>query len=230
MRSMYERDLNGTRDVSGMNPYYILLGVFISCLVIAQFLATKLTYIQLPHFGRVIFPAGVLAYALTYLCTDVISEVWGRHRATATVIVGFIASLIALILVWIAIHLPTLGGGEEPGSFDEIANKIIRVIVASMSAYLISQFNDVWLFHTLKRITRGKALWMRNLVSTSVSQFIDSSVFIFLAFYGDMGLGVIWSLIIGQFAIKFLIAVLDTPLVYLFVWLIRRRSVPGTLS
>ena len=211
-------------NICGLAPYYLLLTVFIACLIIAQFLATKLSAIDVPFFGHLVFPCGVIAYALTFLCTDVISEVWGRRRAAMTVFCGLIANLVILLLIRIAMLLP-----EEPSwvmtqPFTQIAGMITRVTIASIAAYLLSQYHDVWFFHLMRRLTNARFLWLRNILSTSLSQFIDTVVFIFIAFYGTMDIKVIFSLIIGQFTVKVILAMLDTPFIYLLVWGIGRRE------
>ena len=96
--------------------------------------------------------------------------------------------------------------------------------MASFIAYLISQFHDVWAFHFWKNKTNDRHLWLRNNLSTAVSQFLDSFIFITIAFYGVMP---IWPLIMGQWIIKIAIALLDTPVVYLVVWALRNNSKKG---
>ena len=97
-----------------------------------------------------------------------------------------------------------------------------RIVLASMIAYLISQNNDVLVFHLLKKVTKDKHLWLRNNGSTMISQALDSAVFVSIAFAGTVPGGVLWELIYVQYVIKLGIAVVDTPLVYGLVGLIRR--------
>jgi hypothetical protein len=96
-----------------------------------------------------------------------------------------------------------------------------RIILASFIAYLLSQTHDVWAFHFWKKLFRGRHLWLRNNISTASSQLLDTVVFISVAFLGIMPVG---QLIAGQYVVKLGIALLDTPLVYLLVWLIRKNS------
>jgi len=204
----------------GIELYAVLLAIFIGSLVISQVLATKLAVWHLPLVGNLIFPAGVVAYALTYMCTDVIAEVWGRRRAANVVICGLVANLVALVLIKVALILPPAPFWGNEVSFTGVLGATYRVIAASIVAYLISQYHDVWMFHLLRRATGGRFLWLRNNISTILSQTIDTFVFIFLAFYG---VAPILPLVIGQLVIKWLIAAIDTPAVYLLVGLIRRR-------
>jgi hypothetical protein len=97
-------------------------------------------------------------------------------------------------------------------------------MVASLTAYLFSQYHDVWAFHFWKRVTTERFLWLRNNASTIVSQLLDSVVFITIAFYGSLP---VMPLIFGQWVVKVGIALLDTPFVYLLVYVVRRR-LPST--
>ena len=106
--------------------------------------------------------------------------------------------------------------------FAAILGSTTRIIIASMIAYLISQFHDVWLFHLLKKRFKHRHLWLRNNISTFLSQTLDTTIFIVIAFYGDRPL---LPLIGGQLVVKWLIAVTDTPFVYLLVGKIKQLPV-----
>lgn len=196
--------------------FVILLSVFVGSITIASVLANKIINV----FGFFV-PAGILAYSVTFICTDVISEVWGKERAKQTILGGFIALLTTLIVVQIALAWPRAPFWDGDEAFKTILGSTSRIIVASFIAYLISQFHDVWAFHFWKKVTNGNHLWLRNNLSTFFSQFLDSFVFITIAFLGVMP---IWPLILGQWVIKLIIAALDTPIVYGVVWLINRKA------
>jgi uncharacterized integral membrane protein (TIGR00697 family) len=198
--------------------FIVLLSVFAGGITIASVLANKII-----NVAGFYVPAGILAYSITFICTDVISEIWGKERAGRTVLGGFIALIAALVLVRLSLAWPAAPFWRGTEAFAEILGATSRIILASFVAYLASQFHDVWAFHFWKRATGNRHLWLRNNLSTAVSQFIDSFLFIFIAFYGVMPL---WPLIMGQWAVKFAISILDTPLVYLVVWFIRRGGGP----
>ena len=195
--------------------FTIILSIFIGSITIASVLANKIISV----FGLFV-PAGVLAYSVTFVCTDAISEIWGREKANITVFGGFIALLTVLVLVRISIAWPKAPFWEGEEAFRDVLGGTSRIIVASFAAYLVSQFHDVWAFHYWKNITKNRHLWMRNNLSTAVSQFLDSFIFITIAFYGLMP---IWPLIFGQWIIKCAIALVDTPVIYFVVWWLRRR-------
>jgi uncharacterized integral membrane protein (TIGR00697 family) len=209
---------------TGDRSYILLLSIFIGCITIASVLANKIITV----FGLFV-PAGVLAYSVTFICTDVISEIWGRERANETVAGGFVALIFTLILVQLSLAWPKAPIWDNDIAFRSVLGSTSRIIVASFIAYLVSQYHDVWAFHFWKRITNHRHLWLRNNLSTAVSQFLDSLIFITIAFYGVMPIG---SLIVGQWIVKMAIAALDTPVVYFIVYLVRRKcgTHPGTVS
>jgi len=202
------------------NGFIILFGIFTGGLVIASVLATKIIVV----FGLFV-PAGILAYSLTFIATDVISEVWGKQPANRVVLAGFVTLVAVSLLIQLALLWPPAPFWKNKESFDTVLGSTIRVILASLAAYLVSQFHDVWLFHILKRATKGRFLWLRNNVSTMISQFIDSFIFITIAFYGVMP---VWPLILGQWAVKLVIALLDTPVIYLLVRILKKKTTAPT--
>jgi len=196
--------------------FIILLSVFVGSITIASVLASKII-----NVAGFFVPAGILAYSITFVATDVISEIWGKERANITVVGGFIALLAVLGLVHLGLIWPKAPFWNNEDAFQTILGSTPRIILASFVAYLVSQFHDVWAFHFWKRFTNERHLWLRNNLSTAVSQFIDSFLFITIAFYGIMPIG---PMILGQWIIKFGIGILDTPAVYFLVWLLRDRN------
>jgi len=194
----------------------IIVSIFIGGMTISSVLASKIITL----FGLLV-PAGVLAYSVTFICTDVVSEIWGKQRAKQMVIGGFISLIVVLILVQVARVWPKAPIWHGEAGFQAVLGSTSRIIVASFIAYLVSQFHDVYVFHFLKRITQGRHLWLRNNLSTAISQFIDSVLFITIAFYGTMP---VWPLIMGQWVVKLAIALLDTPVFYFAVWMLHQRT------
>jgi uncharacterized integral membrane protein (TIGR00697 family) len=190
--------------------------VFAGCLVGSSVLAVK----PVTLFGLT-FPAGVLAYAVTFACTDVISEIWGKKRAQQVVWAGFFAVAVFYGLAWLAIVVPPAGFWKGQAAFSGVIGSTLRIIIASLIAYLVSQTNDVILFHRIRIKTQGRWLWLRNNASTMVSQAIDTVLFITIAFAGVFP---VVPMMIGQYLVKLAIALLDTPVVYAAVWVIKRPA------
>ncbi len=196
--------------------FTLLTCLFISSLVIAAVVATKIINI----FGFYA-PAGVLAYSLTFISSDIISEIWGKERANEVIHCGFIALVAAICLSWLALHWTPAPFWNGQESFASVLSNTPRIVLASLIAYTVSQTHDVWLFHLIREKTDGKHLWMRNNLSTITSQLIDSTIFVSVAFYGILP---ITDIILGQWLAKIVIALLDTPIVYLGVLIINRQN------
>ena len=186
-------------------------------LVVSNILAVKLVVVW--HYT---VPAGVLPFAATFLLTDLIAEKWGRAQAQRTIWTAFYTSLIVLVPITIAVHWKEAFPSDLFDSFDDVLGLAPRIVLASFTAYLISQHHDVIAFHFWRRLTQGKYLWLRNNASTVVSQFIDTVIFITIAFAGRSDVPPLMSLIVGQYVVKIIIAALDTPLMYLISYVMDR--------
>lgn len=197
-----------------------LNGIFTGLLILANILAVKIFSVG----EWAILPAAVIIYIFTYPLIDVIVEVYGKQEARRTVKAGLITQILALGFIAVAIALPAASTFQDQASFETILGGSFRVIAASLISYVISQNLDVYVFNRLKTIHGSKKLWLRNNASTMLSQLIDTTIFITIAFYGTMPLAVLGSLIATQYVFKFVAAILTTPLVYLLVHLIRSRE------
>lgn len=203
----------------------ILMGLsmaFMTLLVVANIVAVKIIAI-----GPWTLSAGILAYPFTFLVTDTISEVYGRRTATRIVWMGFAFSVGMLLLVWLANIWPAAVFWEGQQAFSDTLGLLPRIVLGSMVAYLVSQNQDVLTFHFLRRRTEGRHLWLRNNVSTVLSQATDTFLFVTIAFAGTMPGNVFWEIMITQYVIKLLIAAVDTPVVYALVGLVRKYEEPG---
>ena len=199
-----------------------LNALFVGLLILSNILAVKLFSI-----GHYFLPAAVIVYVVTYLITDVIGEVYGRKAAQRTVQAGFFTQVIALIFIYIAIQLPAAPVFASQDAFHTILGGSFRVIIASLLSYLASQNFDVFIFHRLKEAHGEKKLWLRNNLSTMGSQLIDTTIFITIAFAGTVPFKVLISMIITQYIVKFIIAIIDTPIAYLLVrWAKKDKSTP----
>lgn len=220
--------------------FILLAGLFIGTLAMLNILGiTRLIDLSFSVFGyeipfRVFI--GVLPYPITFLCTDIISEFYGRKRATYVVWVGFVLNIWVIFIMWIGGILPPVPefiagtGLPEPGSaeyiFYQLRQYTFSATAASMIAYLTAQFVDVHVFHYLKAIAKGKMLWLRNNGSTLTSQLIDSLAVVFITFYFTNAIIVpdgistgkfLTILIFSNYAFKIIAALVDTLPFYLSV-------------
>ena len=219
-----------------------LAAMFVTALVTAQVTASKLLLFEspvgLPVTGTsLVLPGAALAYALTFLATDCYTELYGKRAGQVLVNVGFLMNFLLLALVYSTIAAPAVPGQPiNPANFAAVLSQSGPLVVASLAAYLVSQNYDVLVFHKLKELTDGEMLWLRNVASTATSQAIDTVIFVGLGFYvlpqlgfgATYEIGFVLSLIVGQYVLKLLIALVDTPFVYLITGAVRRSEEGAT--
>lgn len=200
--------------------YLISLAVIFTTLL----LTANISAVKIIAIGSEGIDAGIIAYPLTFLISDVISEVYGRKTTTKIIWLGFIANLLMISIIYVAGILPSATFWNDQQSYDQILGSVPRIVIASMIAYLVSQNHDVLAFEMWKKVTGGKFLWFRNNASTVVSQGIDTTIFILIAFVGIYSFDDILNMIWITYLIKIVVAIIDTPLVYILVNIVRRQK------
>jgi len=178
--------------------FLVLAGMFLGTLSMLNILGLlRFIYIgsmDTASFGTLTFAVavGVLPYPLTFLCTDLICELYGRARANAVVWTGVALNVWVVFILWLGGILPgfetidplnSLPVPDEAGRlpvFFEVRRFAFGAVLASMAAYITAQFTDVYMFHFWKKLTNGKHLWLRNNGSTMVSQLVDSTAVILI--------------------------------------------------
>jgi queuosine precursor transporter len=202
--------------------FLVLAAVFLSSLVVCNLIANKFLTVDL-GFKVFTLSAGALPYPITFLATDLLSELYGRRRANRVVMAGFVASLFALLALWLGGEFQAIEGSPvSQETYQSAFGNTWRVISASMTAYLVAQFLDVRLFHFWRDLTKGKHLWLRNNASTVVSQLLDSVLVVLVLFWGAKPGDEMLSIILDLWLFKALVAFADTPLFYFFTWLLKR--------
>jgi len=218
-----------------------LIALFVTALVTAQLTASKVLAfhipVSLPVTGStLVMPGAALAYALTYFATDCYSELYGRRPAQVVVNVGFAMNFVLLVLVWSTILAPAAAASVDPGAFATVLGSSTSIVLGSLVAYVVSQNWDVLVFHALRERTDGAHLWLRNVASTGTSQAIDTVLFVGIGFWlaptmlggNALPASVLASLAVGQYILKLLIALVDTPFVYAAVGLLGDSDARGT--
>ena len=205
--------------------YLVLAAFFITALVVSNLIFQKFFYWD--FFGIYTFKisVGILPYPITFLITDIVSEVYGKKKANQMVTVGIFASFFSLLIILLADAAPAIV--ESPIN-DQLFTKVFGAtaiaVFASMIAYLLAQYFDIQIFHFWKRVTKGKHLWLRNNFSTFLSQFVDTFTVLFLlCSFGKISWNLFGTLLLSGFLFKILIAALDTPFLYASVFAFRKR-------
>lgn len=203
--------------------YFALGGLFVTALITCNLIANKFISVDL-GFKTFILSAGVLPYPITFLITDLLSEIYGKKKTDRIVIVGFASSLFVLFILWLGHLFPSI---ENSPVSDDVYNQVFknsfRVILSSMVAYLSAQFIDIRLYHFWKGLTKGKHLWIRNNFSTILSQLLDTTLVILVLFYDTIPMNQMSEMIRDGWLFKVLCALGDTAILYLLVHLIRRH-------
>lgn len=166
-------------------------------------------------FKTFVLSAGVLPYPITFLLTDILSEIYGKKQTSRVVLAGFAASLFVILIVHLGSIFPAVPDSNVSDEvYDTTFKSTWRIILASMTAYLTAQLIDVRLFHFWKNLTNGRMLWLRNNASTIFSQLIDSALVTTVIFIGELEAGKIIGFIVDAWLFKILVALADTPLIY----------------
>jgi hypothetical protein len=205
--------------------YLILAAMFIAALVGSNLIFQK--FFHWDFFGWRTFElsVGILPYPITFLITDIISEIYGARRANRVVFAGIAASFFMTAIVYAADIMPAAEWSPvDDGTFNTVFGLSIVAVTASMLAYLAAQFIDIQIFHFWKRLTSGRMLWLRNNFSTFFSQFVDTAlVLILLCSFKVLEWQRFPQLLLDGFLFKILIAALDTPLIYIATHFIRKK-------
>ena len=211
------------------NIYLLLAGLFITSLVVSNLIFQKFFYwypLDIKLLGNSLFElsVGILPYPITFLITDLISEIYGKKRANQVVITGIFASFFSMGILLIANEVPAIKNSPiDDETFNQVFALSPIAALASMIAYLLAQFVDIRIYHFWKNLTQGKMLWLRNNFSTFSSQLIDTVLVVgLLSIFGVLEWKLFWGLVISGFLFKIIIAALDTPLLYLFVGIFRK--------
>lgn len=200
--------------------FFFLAANFVVALVVGDILGGKLTEVSL--FGRGwVISVGMIPFPVTFVLTDLLNEFYGKRAARYVTVVGFTMAMFAYATIFVAMAVPwapftrdAAWDGMREASFDNVFNGSKRILVGSMTAYLVAQFLDIGTFHFLKRLTRGRHLWLRATGSTVMSQLVDTVVITFIAWTGLLPIPTILGMIVTSYLVKLVIAIGLTPVIY----------------
>ncbi len=217
--------MTASQKFSAERIYLILAALFITSLVVSNLIFQKFFYWDFFGWYRFEISVGVLPYPITFLITDTISEIYGKKKANQVVTLGIFASVFSLLIILIADTVPsTTWSPIGDDVFNNVFGATTIAVAASMLAYLLAQYVDIYVYHFWKKLTKGKYLWLRNNFSTFSSQFVDTfSVVFLLSLFGELEWDLFGGLLLSGFLFKALIALLDTPLLYLIVYLFQKK-------
>ena len=217
--------MNLKQQLRSQRVYLTLSALFITALVVSNLIFQKFFYWD--FFGIYTFEisVGILPYPITFLITDMVSEVYGKKKANQMVTTGIFASFFSLLIVFLADAAPAIENSPiDDALFSSVFGATAVAVFASMMAYLLAQYIDIQIFHFWKRVTKGKHLWLRNNFSTFLSQFVDTFTVLFLlCSFGKISWDIFGALLLSGFLFKILIAAIDTPFLYAGVFVLRKQ-------
>lgn len=204
----------------------LLISIYIACIALSELMGAK-TFPLANIFGyQLNASVAIFVLPLIFTINDVITEVYGKERTKSVIRSGLLVILLILLFSLLATSLPpSTRFQSSETSYDKIFGLSARIAASSLTAFTIAEFMDVLIFVKLREKIGKKALWLRNNVSNFISQFIDTSIFMFLAFYAfdksfDTNITFLFSLILPYWLLKCSMSIIETPLVYLGVkWL-----------
>ncbi len=220
--------------------FVVCAAVFLTALVVAEATASKFfTAFELPfainilgqEFTSVIMTAGVIAFPVTFIVTDLMNEYFGKKGIRFVTLVGMVMIIFEFALLQIAMAVPTSSISPVPEeAFNVVFGASGRIIFGSLVAYVIGQFADITIFHWLRKRTNGKHLWLRATGSTFGSQFLDTFIVLLVAFAGQLSFQEIIAITLFNYSYKFIIAILITPVIYAAHWVMDRYLGAETAS
>lgn len=199
--------------------YMVVVAVFITCLLIANIVAVKLVAV-----GSLVVPAAIVIFPISYICGDVLTEVYGFRRARQAIWLGFGCNLLAVVAIWVGQVLPGAGIWDAQPAYERILGFTPRLLVASFCAYLVGEFANSFVLAKMKLLTDGRMLWARTIGSTLIGEGLDSLIFIAIAFSGILPIGGLLAAAVTQWLFKSAYEALVTPLTYLVVNFLKRQE------
>ena len=189
-----------------------LVALYVVFAALSQIMASKIASYNLGII-KVEAPAAVLVFAVTFLITDIVNEKFGRMAVHRMIFITFITQVAMVAFLFIGGALKPAPYWEGQPAWDKLLGIVPRITFASWITFLVSENLDAWLFSIVRKITKGRHLWARNIFSTIPSLTVDTILFVTLAFSGT-GLPIL-AIMKGQFATKYLVGIVDIPFMYL---------------
>jgi uncharacterized integral membrane protein (TIGR00697 family) len=202
--------------MSKLQKLDLLLAVYITCIVAAELLGAKLFTIN----GVINASVAIFVFPITFTINDIVTEVEGKERAASYVRAGFYILVGLAVYTLLAIALPPATRFPDDAAYRTIFAKSLRIILASLAAFYLSERFDIYVFSQIRQKFSQKRLWLRNNLSNFIGQLFDTSIFMFLAFYQLGNFTFVLSIIWPYWLLKCLMSVIETPFTYLGVrWL-----------
>ena len=199
------------------NQSYSKYFVIITALSIAIILTSNVTAGKLINIWKFILPSSVILFPISYIIGDIVAEVYGYKKAKMIIFLGFLCNAIMVSFFALAIVLPHPESWQDQEAFKSILGTTPRIFIASLIAFLAGGLSNAYVMSFLKKITKGKKLWVRTIGSTIIGEFLDTFLFVFIGFFGIVDSNIIFTMIISQWIWKVSYEVFATPITYFVI-------------
>ena len=205
-----------------MSPYVIVTVLFIMCYVVSNLMAVKV----ISFFGLFYFDAGTITFPLAYMLGDVLTEIWGYPTARKTILLAFLCNVFVVIWTQIGVWLPSVDYLDPTANaYDTVFNYVPRIIIGSLTGFLLGELTNSWFMDKIKAKTKGKYLWLRTIGSSIVGYIFDTVPFVLIAFLGVLTTRDLILMVITQYIMKLAIeALFGTPMAYAAIAYLKNRA------
>lgn len=209
--------MNGTQKI--FKHLDTITALFVAVLLISNVASSKIV-----QFGPFTFDGGTILFPLSYIFGDILTEVYGYKRSRKVIWLGFICALMMSLVFIIVGKLQPANGWLNQDAYDKILGLTPRIVIASLIAYFSGEFSNSFTLAKMKILTKGKWLWTRTIGSTVIGEFVDTMLFIFIAFYGILPMDLVWTLIISNYLFKTGVEIIFTPITYAVVNFLKKSE------
>jgi uncharacterized integral membrane protein (TIGR00697 family) len=192
--------------------YPYIMAFFVAILIISNIASTKILKV-----GFFSFDGGTILFPLSYIFGDILTEVYGYAKARRVIWMGFFCTALAALIFFIVQILPPAKGWENQDAYEKILGLTPRIVVASLIAYFAGEFSNSFTLAKMKILTKGRWLWTRTIGSTLVGEFVDTVLFVAVAFFGAFNYGLLIAVFISNYIFKVGVEIVATPVTYMVV-------------
>ena len=204
-----------------LSPYVIVTVLFILCYIVSNLMAVKV----IGFFGLFYFDAGTITFPLAYMLGDVLTEMWGYRIAKKTIILAFLCNVFVVLCTQVGVWLPSPDYLDTTAqAYDTVFNYVPRIVLGSLTGFLLGEISNAWLMEKIKSKTKGKRLWVRTIGSSIIGYIFDTVPFVLIAFLGVLTTRDLMLMIASQYIMKLTIeAVFGTPLAYAAILYMKKK-------
>lgn len=206
--------------MKGLSQIYVIIG----CLFVASLMISNISAGKIVSFYGLNFTAAILLFPLTYVFSDILTEVYGFKGSRLIIWMGFLCNFLMISFFSLVVKLPHPGFFKAQASYEIVLGMTPRLVLASMIAYFVGEFVNSVSISMMKKVTGGRYLWLRTIGSTMTGQFIDTFLFMIIAFLNIIPFTAILGMILVEYIIKVTYEIFATPITYKIVNLIKRSE------